>query len=442
MSTNTNKKVIELLKVYLNTTGDFRSTKPVPFLDKGVVFFTTKVFLDPALLKGNAIDMRQVFLNYEVFYKAVRLLQSEDYSTYTPAEIQKNNIEVFRKAFLNEKTVIPIGSKKMAIIKSKYVPDSFRRYVGTGIQKNTLPYEVKFAVTILDAVRNLKDADFTRANCKIKASELNKQARDIFAIDLGLDDEFAPIQRSIVKPPTTYNNPYASTYNPYAPVNNPYATVNNPYAPVNNPYATNSTTSDLNKARRDLMLLLKDLDKEREKTNKEHYTSEWLNYKDQRQNEGLPLKPMSEWIAERERQHFVQAYKTDWLKYKQEQEALGRQPDVEKWRKNKLEEELVNESDFYAKKWLNYKSDQTVLGKKPILLDWLKTELNKYKKRERAGAGERGAGERGGKKYRKSVKGKNKRSNHKRSNHKRSNHKYKRSNTRKKYKNKSTIKCK
>jgi hypothetical protein len=423
---NTNKKVIELLKVYLNTTGDFRSVRPVPFMDKGVVFFTTKVFLDTALLKGNAIDMRQVFLNYDVFYKAIRLLQSENYSTYTPAEIQKNNIEVFRKAFLNTKTVIPIGSKKMAIIKSKYVPDSFKPYVGTGIQKNTQPYEVRFAVTILDAVRNLTDTDFTRANCKLKASELNKQARDIFAIDLGLDDEFAPIQRSIVKPPTYANNPYATTNNPYATTNNPYATTNTPYATTNNPYATtntpfnntpyNNTTSELNKARRELTLLLKDLDKERERKHKEHYTSEWLNYKDQRQNEGLPPKPMSEWVAERERQHFVQAYKNDWLKYKQEQETLGRQPDVEKWRKNKLEEELVNESDFYAKKWLNYKSDQIVLGKKPIMIDWLKTEMKKYKIGESGrgadyrGADYRGADYRGGQKYRKSAKGKNKRS--------------------------------
>jgi hypothetical protein len=379
--------------------------------------------------------MRQVFLNYEVFYKAVRLLQSENYSTYTPAEIQKNNIEVFRKAFLDTKTVIPLGSKKMVVIKSKYVPNSFKRYAGTGIQRNTLPYEVRFAVTILDAVRNLKDADITRANCKLKATELNKQARELFAIDLGLDDEFAPIQRSIVKPPATPygTSPYGTPYGI-----SPYGT--SPYGI--SPYGTASNTSELNKVRRELTLLLKDLEKNREKQNKERYTSEWLNYRDQRQNEGLPVVSMSEWTAEQDRKQFVQAYKTDWLRYKQEQERLGKQPDVEKWRKNKLEEELVNESDFYAKKWLNYKSDETVLGKKPIMLDWLKAEMKKYKKGEPTvddgyyntgavytgpgytGPGYTGAGYTGTKKHRKSLKKKKKRS--KKSRRVRNKSKYKR----------------
>ena len=66
------------------------------------------------------------------------------------------------------------------------------------------------------------------------------------------------------------------------------------------------------------------------------------------------------------------------MKYK---EDTGKEPDVDKWRKNKVEEELVNESDFLAKNWINYKSDQIVMGKKPVLLDWLKTEVKKYKKR-------------------------------------------------------------
>lgn len=373
-----NNKVVELLKVYLNTKGDFRSIKPVPFMDKGLILFTTKVFLDPALLKGNNISVRQVFLNYEVFYNAMRLLKSADYANYTPAEIQKNNLEVFRKEFLKEKTVIPIGSRKMSIIKSSYTPNSFKLYVtrgNTGLPKNTISYEVKFDITILDAVRNLKEGDFKRANCKIKASELNKQAKEIFNIDLDLDDEFPPIKRSILTPPSI-NNQF-SNYNTYGSIN----PLNNNNAYNINPYSS-STNNDLIKARREISLLLKELDKDEEKKTKEHYTTEWLNYKDQRKNEGMPVVPMTEWIADQERKQFVNKNKNEWLKYKQEQEAAGKQPDVDKWRKNKVEEELVNESDYFAKNWIKYRSDETVLGKKPVLLDWLKAEVKKYKKQD------------------------------------------------------------
>jgi len=396
---NTNKAV-ELLKVYLNTKGDFRSTKPVAFMDKGLILFTTKVFLDPAILKGNNISVRQVFLNYEVFYNAVRLLNSADYSSYTPAEIQKNNLEVFRKEFLKEKMIIPIGSKKMSIIKSTYVPNSFKPAVVQNIPRNASPYEARFDVTVLDAVRNLKEEDFKRANCKIKASELNKQAKEIFNIDLGLDDEFPPIKRSILTPPNRQNpygtNPYGYGTNPYGYGSNP--SYNNPSytnPSYNNPSYTNpsytnpsytnpsynnpSYTNELSKVRREISLLLKDIEKEKEKKTKEYYTNEWLNYKDQRLDEGLPVVPMTEWIADRDRKHFVNTYKNEWLKYK---EAHNTQPDVDKWRKNKQEEDLVNQSDFLAKKWIDYKSDQIVLGKKPVLLDWLKAEVKKYQKRE------------------------------------------------------------
>ena len=356
---NTNK-VVELLKIYLNTKGDFRSTKPVPFLNKGLVLFTTKVFLDPKILKGNNISVRQIFLNYEVFYNAVRLLKSASYANYTPMEIQKNNLEVFRKEFLNEKMVIPINNIQMSVIKSAYAPNSFKPVVSPGLPKTTLQYEVKFDVTILNAVRNLNDGDFKRANCKIKAFELNKQAKELFNIDLDLDDEFSPIKRSILTPQS--------------------GNINSPYGNINSPYG-NSTNNELSQSRREISLLLKELDKTEDMKAKEHYTAEWLNYKDQRKNEGLPVVPMTEWITDRERTQFLNKYKNEWLKYKQEQESASKQPDVDKWRKNKVEEELVNESDFFAKNWLIYRNEQTVIGKKPVLQDWLKAEVKKYKKR-------------------------------------------------------------
>ena len=371
---NTNK-VVELLKVYLNTKGDFRSTKPVPFMNKGLILFTTKVFLDPKILKGNNISVRQVFLNYEVFYNAVRLLKSASYANYTPMEIQKNNLEVFRKEFLNEKMVIPINNTQMSVIKSTYVANSFKPAVSPGLPKTALQYEVKFDVTILNAVRNLNDGDFKRANCKIKAFELNKQAKELFNIDLDLDDEFPPIKRSILTPQSgNINSPYGNSNSPYGNINSPYGNSNSPYG--------NSTNNELAQARREISLLLKELEKTEDMKAKEHYTTEWLNYKDQRKNEGLPVVPMAEWIADRERTQFLNKYKNEWLKYKQEQEFASKQPDVDKWRKNKAEEELVNASDFFAKKWITYRNEQTVIGKKPVLQDWLKSEVQKYKKRD------------------------------------------------------------
>jgi hypothetical protein len=392
-------KVIELLKVYLNTKGDFRSPRSVPFMDRGAIFFSTKVFLDPKILKGNNIDIKQVFINYEVFFNAVRVLKSVDYAVYTPEQIKTNNIEVFRKTFLKDKTVIPIGSKKMVIIKSTLVANSFKPYTNRDATnrntvKRALTYEVKFDVVILDALRNLQDADFSRANCKLKAADLNKQAREIFNFDLGLDDEFSPMKRSISKPPSA-NSPYGSSsyssYSPYSPYGSSYSSsYNSPYgssygsrSPYGSSYSSSSNkNNELSKTRREISLLLKDLDKEEEKKLKERYTAEWLNYRDQRQNEGLLVVPMTEWIADRELKQYEYRYKNEWLKYKQQQEAAGKKPTVERWRKDKMEEDSVNESDFFSKKWLEYKSDQAVLGKTPVMLDWLKSEVKKYKKRQ------------------------------------------------------------
>ena len=399
-------KVVELLKVFLNTRGDFRSVKPIPFMDRGVILFTTKVFLDAALLKGNNISLKHIFLNYEVFYNALKLLKSEDYASYTPEQIFTNNLEVFRKAFLSEKTQIPIGSKKMAVVKSKLAKGSFRLDVSNNarLPRNTIRYEATFDVTILDTVRDLKDGDFKRANCRIKANELNTQAMDIFGLDLGLDDEYPPIKRSILKPPSgvnqnDYNSSYASSpygsSSPYGMSSSPYGMSSSPYGMSSSPYGmsspygstntfynnNNNTNADLSKARREISLLLKEQEKELERKRKEYYETEWLNYQGQRRNEGLPVMNMNDWLADRDIKQFVNIYKTDWLKYKEEQEASGKKPDVEKWRKNKLEQENLTESDFYAKKWLDYKSDQTVLGNKPIMIDWLKTELKKYKTR-------------------------------------------------------------
>lgn len=388
-------KVIELLKVYLNTKGDFRSPRPVPFMDRGAIFFSTQVYLDPKILKGNNIDIKQVFINYEVFFNAVRVLKSVDYSVYTPEEIKTNNIEVFRKAFLKDKTVIPIGSKKMVIIKSKLVDNSFKPYTNRDTTsrdtvKRALTYEVKFDVVILDAVRNLQDSDFSRANCKLKAADLNKQAREIFNFDLGLDDEFSPMKRSISKPPSA-NSPYGSSYSssygsPYgSSYSSPYGSSygsRSPYGSSYSSYSSSNTNSELSKTRREISLLLKDMDKEEEKKLKERYTAEWLNYRDQRQNEGLLVVPMTNWIADRELKQYEHRYKNEWLKYKQQQETAGKKPTVEKWRKDKMEEDSVNESDFFSKKWLEYKSDQAVLRKTPVMLDWLKSEVKKYKKRQ------------------------------------------------------------
>ena len=356
-----NNRDVELLKVFLNTKGDFRSTNPVPFMNKGIILFTTKVFLDTKVLEGNNIKIKNVFTNYDEYTKAYNILQSENYSTYTLEDIQKNNIEVFRRVFLSDKTEIPVGNKKVRIITSTYAPNSFKRYLGNDVTlpKKTIIYEVKFDVTILDSVRNLTDEDFKRASCKTKAGDLNKQAQALFGIDLGLDATFPPIKR------TTITNPYANS--------NPYA---NQSLYSNN---INNTNTEMSKARREISILLKELYKEEELKLKEKHTTEWLNYKEQRNAEGLAVVSMNDWIAERERNIFEKKYKTEWLKYKQQQDVAGKPVDLDKWRKSKLEEEFVNESDLYSRKWLSFRNN---IGsdKRISMIDWLKTELKKNKR--------------------------------------------------------------
>jgi hypothetical protein len=386
--------VIEILQVNLITKEDFVSPKPFQFNPNVVKFFTTKTYLDKKILTGNNIDIRpSLFLNREIFEKAIKILKSSDYSNHTNDEIINNNIEVFKDALFSEKEQIPIGSKKYYIIKSKYVPNSFQlvKGVSSAAVKNVTQYTITFEISVLDAQRDLKEADFSRASCKLTARELNSQAQTLFGFSLGLDGEFPPM-KSTAANNSMYNsgmynrgmynsgmyngnmnygsNMYNSTMN-YGSMN--YAnTPSSRFSPIQN-----VKNEELLKVRRDIRELLRDYDKKKENEKKEKSINDWQMYKQSRLNEGLPVIGMNEWINKRQQDVLENKYKLEWLDYKNRQESSGKSAQYDKWIKDKLEEDLENKVESYMNEWMAYKSDQAVLGKVPNLNEWFKERVKK-----------------------------------------------------------------
>jgi len=400
---------IELLQVNLLTTGDYISPKPIIFKPNVAIFFTTKVFLDKDILKNNKIDIKpSLFLNNEVFDKAIRLMDDNNYSD---EEILKNNIDLFRKALFSQEEKIPIGSKIYLVLKSTYLPDSFKKSTApvyapmqhsfymqnTPSMQNVLKYTITYKLYILDSQRNLQPGDFKRGSCKLKAKELNQQAKDIFGVSLGLDSDFPPVKVA----PTIYGaNAYGYGANPYgyganAYGTNPYGA--NPYGYGMNAYNANAygyganptiqRNEELLKTKRDIRTLLKDYELKKDTYIRDQNILEWQDYKERQINDQLPVIGMNEWIKKREQDYLENKYKLDWLNYKAK---YSNGSTLERWLKDKLEEELENKVDYYTKEWLTYKS---LTGRQANLNQWLKeqlqgqvdTQMQQQQQRERIG---------------------------------------------------------
>jgi len=393
--------VIEILQVNLMTKDDFISPKPFQFNPNVVKFFTTKTFLNESILTGNNIEIKpSLFLNHELFDKAIKLLKDADYGSYTNDEILNNNIEVFREALFKDQEQIPIGSKKYYIIKSKYLPNSFKKVTqmpGYNQPKNVTQYTITFELSVLNIERDLKEGDFSRANCKLNARELNSQAEALFGISLGLDGEFPPMKTNSIYNPNSnsygnsnmygnmnYGNSNYGNNNMYGNMNygNNYGNSNMNYSNSNLGYMqmqnyNTAKNEEVLKTRRDIRELLRDYEKKKEIEKKEKDINDWQNYKEMRLSEGLPVVGMNEWITKRQLDLLENKYKVEWLNYKRTQESARKPAVYDKWLKDKLEEELENSVEMYMKEWIAYKSDQALLGKVPSLNEWLKERIKK-----------------------------------------------------------------
>jgi len=397
--------VIEILQVNLITKEDFVSPKPFQFNPNVVKFFTTKTYLDKKILTGNNIEIKpSLFLNREIFEKAIKILKSADYSNRTKDEIINNNIQVLREALFSEKEQIPIGSKKYYILKSKYVQNSFQDVKpANAAVKNVTQYTITFEISVLDAQRDLKEADFSRANCKLTARELNSQAQTLFGFSLGLDGEFPPMKSTAVNSANMYNSSMynssmynSSMYNRNMNYGNSMYNNTSMYNGTN--YGSNMYNGTMNyantpssrfspmqnvkneellKVRREIRELLRDYDKRKENEKKEKSINDWQIYKQSRLNEGLPVIGMNEWINKRQQEILENKYKIEWLDYKSRQESSGKSAQYDKWIKDKLEEDLENKVESYMNEWIAYKSDQAVLGKVPNLNEWFKERVKK-----------------------------------------------------------------
>jgi len=436
---------IEILNVYITTKEDYTTVQPLKFNPAVTYFFTTDVYLNEKILKGNNIEIKpSLFLNRAIFENAIKILQASDYGTYTPDKL-KQNINVFRKAFFKKNTQIPIGSRKYSIIDSKYVPNSLQRVRPNNklpnnklpINKNIIEYNIVFELTILDA--NTPPEVLAKAPCKIKARELNKQSTALFGVSLGLDGEIPKIKTTVpgMNPygtnpygtnpygsspygSTSYSaNPYGSSpygstsysTTPYGSTSystspystspystspysaNPYSTSpysTNPYSANSysansysaNSYSANPKRAELLKTNNDIRLWFKDYASKNKADSLGQKRLDWQLYKQQRDSEGLPVLGMNDWIKKREEESLENKYKMAWIAYKDSPENIGKTLNEKTWIKDKEDEELENAVAFYSDEWLNYKSDQALLGKTPNLNEWLKDKMTKRKIQE------------------------------------------------------------
>jgi hypothetical protein len=438
---------IELLQVYLTTKGD--DTQELPFIftpaskqrtmrtfnTPTLFLYSSTVFLDKKILTKNNINLKQLFTSYDLFEKVIKNL-GDTFKTYSKEEIQKNNLDLFRKTFFPPKEKIPIRSRLMVIIKSSLkefgplneveIKYKIRNKTPLSKKKGIIQYGVVFELFVLDERRKLTDKDLELSNCKLKENELSNEAMELFGLSFGLDSEFSvPYSSTNGTAIGTANvnasrtNPYASSTNPYGM--NPYGT--NPYGSYNgyntNPYGTNPYGSNMNsygsnmnnpygstpsrnlgnqyhsiyrnltndqvkKDKEEIRRILNDLNK---KNNLEVEADlAWDEYVNDQQNRGLNTVGKSEWIKSYKLENFKRKYFSDWLKYEERQKKLGKKAIPELWMEEKKEDILSAQIDFYMKRWYDFTLEE-ISDKKTTLSEW----LNKILKREerRGGKGKK-----------------------------------------------------
>lgn len=368
---NENESIpIEMIQIKITTKGDYYSSTPFPYKSNVPIFFTTTLLLDEDILKANKIDIDEsLFLKTDVFEKAINILEEVSVKQNTKNDIIKKNIELFRKVFFPEKKVITIKNERFVVVTSKYKPIDSINLSTVNASKDVKRYDITFELYVLSERRALKDGDFSKANCKLKASELNKQAKNIFGVSLGLDDKFSPLRKKFTISPMSYGN-------------------NNIYGNISQYGRTNDSSSDINtneifKIRQDIRLWIKDYYKKKELTLKDENIFDWQRYKDIQNEQGLPVEGMTKWISNKEKSKLENKYKTEWLKYKSDVESNGNQANIEKWLKEKQEEERENKVDKLMREWVSYKKNQTLLGQKYNMNDWLSDTMKTEERNEK-----------------------------------------------------------
>ena len=434
---------IELLQVYLTTKGD--DTQELPFLfaprqktmrtfnTPALFLYSSTVFLDKKILTKNNINLKQLFTSYDLFEKVIKML-GDTSTTYSKEEIEKNNLDLFRKTFFPPKEKIPIRSRLMVIIKSSLkefgplneveIKYKIRNKTPLSKKKGIIQYGVVFELFVLDERRKLTDKDLDLSSCKLKENELSNDAMELFGVSLGLDSMFSvPYSSANAQPygsaqsnaqtnaqPYGSNNPYTQSYAQSYGSNNPYGSSNNPYGSLNNPYAQpygsstyaygsaqpygttpsrnlgnqyhsiyrNLTNDQVKKDKEEIRRILNDLNK---KSNLEvEVDLAWDEYLYDQQNRGLNPVGKSEWVKAYKLENFKRKYFSDWLKYEERQTKLGKKAIPELWMEEKKEDILSAQIDFYMKRWYDFTSEE-ISDKKTALSEWLSKILKMEKLR-------------------------------------------------------------
>ena len=359
---------IERLQVSIITVGDLIISTPEIYKANSVFFFTVKTFLNEKILRANNIEPKQVFFNINVFEKAIDILKKTDYSSYTIREINKNNIELFRK------TIFPVGEKiilkngNFTIVNSKFIPilKVLPSDLKTTIDKYVTVYGALFELNILYSSRNKED--FENSSCKVKAEELNKQAIDVFGFSLSLPG-FPTMKQGENRNSSQFNNvQYNNSYS------SQYSNIN-----TGNTYNTiygNTNRKEIDDTREKINKWLKEQIDKNETDRKRLYEITWA------ENQEIPGNPrfsLDEWISKKTEQDLDNNYKLLWEKYKQGEDKIGKKPNIETFIRKNKNESIIRETERILKDWMNEK--QSMPGVNLNINDWLKKkyeDINKY----------------------------------------------------------------
>jgi len=352
-----------LLKVYLNIIGDVKVDFQ-PFKPAQAFFFSTKVLLDGKLLKKNNISLKQLFQNLDVFMRALKFLKEKNNTgDYTPEQIVRKNLDVFRKTFLGKNETIPIGStsKFFTIIESNTINDpavlnNLKTVLSTRnrlliAKKNN--YEVVYEVYVLndnrwknssklsdmkltsDEIKTLKKKDVQRAECRLKATRLNKQFKDLTDFSLGLNDEI-PIYIEKTTPTTT--SPFGFNLQ------------------NNNLFGITNNRNEIEK--REIERFMREK-KRKEITNlKDRLQTMWGLDDNLRRNIS-----MDQYIKEQISELYKNNFRDLWEKYKDRHENAS----VSKWIEEKEKQDLYVNTIDLLKQWETYKTHGSM-----NLQDWLR----------------------------------------------------------------------
>lgn len=168
-------------------------------INKYKIYFLPTIPLSNKLLEQANLfgDPRKIFISITSFQQLVRFVTENGKSKLSLIEAKKRgiteqNIEYIKNLYFKRDNDFYINGYVYKINKANI----------TNLDKALNPpydnkYKINIDVSLLDAKRNLKKVDYFKLDCNDRAKILDKQALELFNVNLNLFKEIAPVPKRI-----------------------------------------------------------------------------------------------------------------------------------------------------------------------------------------------------------------------------------------------------